>query len=182
VTVTALAVVAAVLLGANALAAYLVRASRPPLDLAALRSADPFDLGSAVVTAALLTLVGLGVTSPARVLLALAFVTFVPGWVLLGLLPPLRRVSLTDPAAAVSLPGGIRVDVVERAPLVEGLPRIAMAVALSLTICTIASQTVLWLHLWRPSFVLGALGVLSLLALVVRFARPPAPRLLWETR
>ena len=46
---------------------------------------DPVDVGAALVTAGLLAMVGLGLTGPVRVFLALGFVTFVPGWALLGL-------------------------------------------------------------------------------------------------
>ena len=44
-----------------------------------------------------------------------------------------------------------------------------MAVAVSLTLCTLSAQAVLWLRVWNPSALLAALGGLSLLALAVRF-------------
>ncbi len=149
------------------------------VDLAARRS-GPFDIGCAMVTTVLLVLVGLDVSSPVRVLLALAFVSFVPGWALLGLVPPLRLVALVHPITKVTM--GTQGEFVGHVPLVQGVSRIAMAVALSLTLCTASAQAVLWLHLWYPSAVLGALGILSLLALAVRFVQPPPPTLSWEPR
>jgi hypothetical protein len=162
VTVETLGVVGTVLIGAWTVTAFLFRARLFPTDLHVVPRdgiVDPYDVGAGLVTTALLVLVVLGVSSPARVLLALAFVTFVPGWAALGLVPPLKLVTLTS-------------AVVARVPLVEGTAKVAMAVALSLAACTAASQALVWLQLWYPSVLLGVLGGLSLLALAVRAAWP----------
>ena len=65
-------------------------------------------------------------------------------------------------------------SVVGHVPLVKGLSKIAMAVALSLALCTATAQALLWLRAWYPSALLGVLGGLSLLALVGRLAWPRA--------
>ncbi|MEA2843944.1 MAG: hypothetical protein QOJ69_1615, partial [Actinomycetota bacterium] len=113
-----------------------------------------------LVTASLLAMVGIGLTGPVRLLLALAFVTFVPGWALLGVVPPLE-LTAGEPGSAAG-----------RVPLVQGISKVAMAVAVSLTLCTLSAQALLWLRVWNPSALLGALGGLSLLTLATRFLRP----------
>jgi len=124
-------------------------------------SPDPVDVGAALMTAALMMMVGAGHTGPVRILLALAFVTFVPGWALLGLVPPRNVVTVRPPGTIVG-----------RVPLVRGIPKLALAVAVSLTLTTGSAQALLWLHLWHPSMLLGVLGALSVLALDVRIAWP----------
>ncbi|MDQ6746679.1 MAG: hypothetical protein M3010_01030 [Candidatus Dormibacteraeota bacterium] len=109
----------------------------PPLVVEAL------DLTGALVTAALLLAVALGGGGPGRVLLALAFVTFVPGWAAIGHLR-----------------------------LIDGMSRIALAVALSLALCAALAQVLLWLHLWSPPTMLAALGAVCLAILVTQLARP----------
>jgi len=166
-TITPLAVVAGVLIGAWAATVVASRARRSADALpgkARRRVLDPVDVGAALVTGALLMMVGIGHTAPVRVVLALAFVTFVPGWALLGLLPTLNVVTVRDQATILG-----------RVPLVQGLPKFALAVAISLTLATGAAQALLWLHLWHPSTLLGVLGSMSLLALEVRIVRPRAP-------
>ena len=111
------------------------------------------DLAGVVVTGALFVTAGAGVGGPLGVLLALAFVTFVPGWAILDWLP-----------------------------LGYGVSRLALAVALSLTLCTATAQILLWVGLWHPLtllYVLGSLslfGLLSHLVVVDRFFPP------WDER
>jgi hypothetical protein len=105
--------------------------------------ADLVDAGAALVTAGLLVVVGLGVTGAGRVALALVFVTFVPGWTVLDYLP-----------------------------LVPDASRTALAVALSLSLSTLATVTVLWLHLWWPRDVLDVAGTLCLFGLLWHLAHP----------
>lgn len=102
------------------------------------------DAASAGVTAALLILAAAGVAGPARLLLALAFVTFVPGWALLGHLP-----------------------------LAHGVALLALVVALSLTICTTLAQSLLWLRWWNPGAMLAVLAAVSLAVLMVQLAAAP---------
>jgi len=71
------------------------------------------------------------------VLLALAFVTFVPGW---GL------------ARAAGLAGGL-----------SGL---AVAMLSSLTICAAASTLMVWLNLWHPLVLLAVIGAVSAVLLL----------------
>jgi len=102
------------------------------------------DRAAVVITVALLGLVALGVTGPPRLALALAFVTFVPGWALLG-----------------------------HSGLGHGVARIALAVAASLTICTAAALAMAWLDSWQPFAVLYGLGFAGLAVLRWRSARGP---------
>ncbi|MGH9263982.1 MAG: glycosyltransferase family 2 protein, partial [Acidimicrobiales bacterium] len=88
--------------------------------------------------AALLILAAAGVAGPARLLLALAFITFVPGWALLGHLP-----------------------------LAHGVARLALVVALSLTICTALAQALLWLRWWNPGAMLAVLAAASVTARIL---------------
>lgn len=105
------------------------------------------DAAGAGLTAALLILAAAGVAGPARLLLALAFVTFVPGWALLGHLP-----------------------------LAHGVARLALVVALSLTICTALAQALLWLRWWNPGAMLAVLAAATLTVLMVRLAAAPLAR------
>lgn len=100
------------------------------------------DVGVALVTAALLVMTALGLTGIVRTLLALALVSFVPGWALLG---------------------HIR--------LAEGQSMLALAVALSLTISTAAALILLLLRMWQPYVLLYATGTLSLIGVVSHLAR-----------
>jgi len=169
-TVAGLAVAAAVLIGAWGVAVLLFSGHLWPVEGAAdagRGTVDLLDAGAVVVTTALLGMVATGLTGPVRIVLALAFVTFVPGWALLGLLPPLRPMADDHPSAILG-----------EAPLVAGTAKVAMAVALSLTLCTLSAQGLLWLRLWNPSALLAVLGGLSLSALAVSFVRtstPPVP-------
>jgi len=106
-------------------------------------AADLVDLAAALVTAMLLVVTGLGLTGGVRLALALAFVTFVPGWAVL-----------------------------DHLRVVEGTSRVALAVALSLTLATAAALSSLWLHLWHPRGLLDATAAMCLLALVWHLARP----------
>jgi hypothetical protein len=107
-----------------------------PLDL------EPYlvsilDLVAVVVTGAVFVTGGAGVGGPLGVLVALAFATFVPGWAILDWLP-----------------------------LGYGVSRLALAVAMSLTICTATAQVLLWVGLWAPVAMLYTLGSLSLFGLL----------------
>ena len=97
-----------------------------------------WDAGAAVVTASLLILSGLGVTGLGRTVLALVFVTFVPGWALLG------RVRMAVPET-----------------------RAALSVALSFTVCSAGALAMVWVGQWHPQLLLNALGALSLAALLL---------------
>jgi hypothetical protein len=108
------------------------------------------DMAAALVTVALLAAVGFGGPAPIRTLLALAFVTFVPGWAVFG---PSR--------------------------LVDGTSKLALAVAASLTACTATATTMAWLRLWHPLALFYALAGVSLVPLVWRTAHRaarPAPQ------
>lgn len=155
-SVIPLAGLAAALVAGWAAAAYVYRDRLWPLD----PDVDPVDVGAVVATAALLILMAAGVESPARVLLALAFAAFVPGWAIVGLIPP-----LTEVAADWTVLG--------YRPLVDGVAKVALAVALSLTVCVASTQALLWMRLWNPTATMAVLGGLSLLALTVRLAWRP---------
>jgi uncharacterized membrane protein len=99
------------------------------------------DLVGAAVTASLLVMAGLELTGPVRILLALAFVTFVPGWAAVGHLH-----------------------------LLEGASRIALAVALSLAMCTALAQALLWLRRWDTAAMLNGLGTIALAVLLAQLA------------
>lgn len=88
------------------------------------------DVAALVTTAALMVTMAFGVQGAVRELLALAFITLVPGWAVIGRL---------------ALEGGIR--------------RIALAVPVSLATCTAAATTMLWLHAWRPIVLFGVLAL-----------------------
>jgi uncharacterized membrane protein len=114
-----------------------------PAPLAA-RVVAGLDVAVIMVTVTLMVLVAAEVTGAVRLMLALAFVTFVPGWAVLD------HVTLVAGANA----------------------RVAVAVALSLTIATLSSLALLWLHLWYPVVLLDVLGCLSLLAVLAHLLRP----------
>ena len=168
-TTTILAVVAATLFVPWAMALVLFWYRLWPADLAAGGGpgliADPVDVGVVLGTTALLAMVVAGLTGTGRVVLALGFVTFVPGWALLGLVPLLKVVGggppMIDDGAAV----------VGHVPLVTGMTKVAVAVAVSLTLCTLTAQVLLWLRVWNPSALLGGLGGLSLAALAIPSVR-----------
>ena len=101
------------------------------------------DVAAVVVTAGLMAMAAVGATGGLRLALALAFVTFVPGWAVLD------HVKLVDGANA----------------------RLALAVALSLTISTFAALAGLWLHVWHPIALLDAIGAASLLAVLAHLRR-----------
>jgi uncharacterized membrane protein len=82
---------------------------------------DAFDLGVLVGIAVLATLAAFGIQGPVRTVLALAFLAFVPGWVLTGEVRSLAR-----------------------------LPRIPVAVLLSLAISAALATVSLWVHVWHP--------------------------------
>ena len=104
---------------------------------------DRLDAAGAFVTAALLIVVGLGGTGPIRVALALAFMTFVPGWTVMAYVP-----------------------------LARGASGVAVAAALSLSLCALASLVVLWFGAWDPRALVNLLGAVCLLALAWRLAHP----------
>lgn len=108
---------------------------RPEVDVA-------LDMGAAAVTATLALLVGLDAGGPARVVLALAFISFVPGWAAL-----------------------------DWGPFQDSRAKVAVAVVLSLTICTALSLAQLWLEWWRPQVVFDVAAALCLVAIVVHLCR-----------
>jgi uncharacterized membrane protein len=77
-----------------------------------------------------------------RELLALGFISFVPGWAV--------------------LPRRLRED---------GTAFGALSLALSLAIVTVASVVMLWLRVWRPTALFVVLGCISCARLVRRAAR-----------
>jgi uncharacterized membrane protein len=85
------------------------------------QAARVIDAACAVVTGALLTLTVVGWVGLARVLLAFAFVVYVPGWALVTNFMPKTRASRT-----------------------------ALPVLVSVTILTAAATFTLWLHAWHP--------------------------------
>lgn len=108
---------------------------RPTLDVGV-------DMGAAAVTATLLLLVGLDAGGPIRLLAALAFVSFVPGWAVLGW-----------------------------GPFEDGGTKVAVAVVLSLTICTALSLAQAWLGSWRPHTVFDLAAASSLFAILAHLLR-----------
>lgn len=100
------------------------------------------DMGAAAVTATLLLLVGLDAGGPIRLLAALAFVSFVPGWAVLGW-----------------------------GPFEDRRTRVVVAVVLSLTLCTALSLAQLWLGLWRPRAVFDVAAASSLVAILAHVLR-----------
>ena len=107
---------------------------------------DFIDVGAALLTATLLLVAGLGVAGTPRVILALVFVTFVPGWALLN---------------------HVRMPV--------GPARIALAVALSLSLGIVATVLSLWLGLWHPRGLFAVAAVTCLFALLWHLARGDGP-------
>lgn len=99
------------------------------------------DVGAVVVTSLLLLLSGFGVTGWARTVLALGFVTFVPGWAVLG-----------------------------HVRMATGPTRLALAVAMSFTVCGAGALAMAWLGQWRPYLLLDGAGAASLAAVLVHLA------------
>ena len=88
------------------------------------------DLAVVVGSAILATFVALDVGGPVRTVLTLVFVAFVPGWVLTGEVRSLAA-----------------------------LPRIPLAVLLSLAISAALSTVTLWVHLWHPVALFAVVAV-----------------------
>lgn len=95
------------------------------------------DASAVVVTLALLVAIGAGVAGPVRVVLALAFVTFVPGWALL-----------------------------DRVPLAEGASKVALAIPLSFAIGGGAATLLAMFHRWEPLLLFFVLGATSVVLIV----------------
>jgi hypothetical protein len=106
-----------------------VRDAADPLDARVLIGVD---IGCLVVTAALAVVVLLGAEGTARLMLALAFTSVVPGWALV------RRLGLAGTATGA-----------------------AMAVPTSLAICAGASVVMVWIHAWQPLTLFVALAAVS---------------------
>jgi uncharacterized membrane protein len=104
--------------------------------------AAAFDVAAVVLTSSLLLMAGVGVTGWVRTVAALVFVSFVPGWALLG------YVSVGPPWS-----------------------RSAVAVGLSLTVCTAGALVMLWVREWRPYVLFDALAAACLAALLLHLAR-----------
>ena len=94
------------------------------------------DVGSLAVIAGLLITILFGSETIPRLLLALVFVTTVPGWALI------RRAGLTANSAGA-----------------------AMAIPASLAICAGASTVMVWLGAWHPYVLFGVLSVASAAAI-----------------
>lgn len=110
-------------------------------DHAATTNAALIDVVAALVTIALLVMSALGANGPPRVVLALAFVTFVPGWAVLAVVGP-------------ALPG----------------PRLALAATLSLTLCSVIGLGAIWLREWRPGRLLDGIAAASLASILAHLA------------
>jgi len=109
--------------------AAAVRDAAEPIDVRVLIGVD---IGCLVVTAALAVVVLLGAAGPARLLLALAFTSVVPGWALV------RRLGLAGTATGA-----------------------AMAVPSSLAIIAAGSVAMVWAHAWQPLILLWVLAAVS---------------------
>jgi hypothetical protein len=109
--------------------AIAVRDAADPIDPRVLIGVD---VGCLVVTAALAIVVLLGAEGTARLLLAIAFTSLVPGWALV------RRLGLAGTATGA-----------------------AMAVPISLAICAGGSVVMVWIHAWQPLTLLVALAAVS---------------------
>ena len=109
--------------------AAAVRDTAEPIDVRVLIGVD---IGCLVVTAALAVVVLLGAAGPARLLLALAFTSVVPGWALV------RRLGLAGTATGA-----------------------AMAVPSSLAIIAAGSVAMVWAHAWQPLILLWVLAAVS---------------------
>lgn len=103
------------------------------------------DAGAAAVSGGLLVFLATDAGGPIRILLALAFVTLVPGWALQRMIP------MTEASSALGL-----------------------AVALSLAVAVVVTLAALWASVWDPRLIGEVLAGLCLAALLWRLARPRA--------
>jgi len=109
--------------------------------------ARTLDAATAFVALILVVVVASGVTGPPRLVLALAFVSFVPGWAVVG-----------------------------RSQIADGISKLALAVATSLTVCTATALAMAWLRTWHPFALFYALAVASVAAVLRPPPRPgPSP-------
>lgn len=106
------------------------------------RAVLALDVAALIVTIGLLSVAAADLRGPVRVLLALVFVSFVPGWAVL-----------------------------DHAPMAGGWSRVALSVAISLSMCTAAASALAWAGRWQPSVLLNVLGVASILAVVSHLVR-----------
>jgi hypothetical protein len=95
------------------------------------------DRAAAAVTVALAVIVGVGATGPVRMALAVAFVTFVPGWALFG-----------------------------RSTVAQGISKVALVVAASFTACLAAAVTMAWVGSWHPLALFYGLGGITIVAVL----------------
>ena len=109
----------------------------PPRDLTTW-----MDAACIAVTVWLVVATLAGVIGPVRWVAALFFMTFVPGWAILG-----------------------------HVRLGEGFTRVALSVPLSLTVAGGAATILLWVEAWRPHVLFYVLATLSLGALLVSVLR-----------
>ena len=100
------------------------------------------DLSAGLVTGGLIALVYLGTAGIPRILLALAFVFFVPG-----------RAIMTN------------------WPEMIGWPGVAMPMILSVTFLTLLATVTLWAHVWQPVILFEVEAWLSLAGLCLGMAR-----------
>lgn len=92
---------------------------------------DLADAGAVLVSGTVVALAFAGAGGPARVILALAFVTAVPGWALVG------RTRL------------------------DGVAKVALAIGISLAVATLCATAMAWLQLWDPMSLLLLLAAAS---------------------
>ena len=121
-----------------------------PVDSEAPVRSEVVDLISLAATVALLALVAFDVTAWPRELLALAFLTFVPGWAIVTNWPSAAKVS-----------------------------RVALSVLLSVAISAGLATVTLWVHVWHPLALFYATALISLAAITFALVRrrthaPPA--------
>lgn len=99
--------------------------------------ADLIDYAALAVIAVLAASVALGIEGPIRAVLALIFVTFIPGWAVL---------TNWNSAAKSSV--------------------LALSVLLSIAISTAVATTSLWLHLWNPLGIFSITASVSAIAIL----------------
>lgn len=100
------------------------------------------DVSAALCAVTLVVLAHADTGGVARLVLALVFVSFVPGWAVLA-----------------------------HVPVADGWSCVALAVAISLTVCTAGASAMAWTGQWHPTVLLDLVGGASVLAIVASRAR-----------
>ena len=106
------------------------------------RIAIGVDIAALIVALLMILFVATDNAGPARTLLAVVFVTFVPGWTI---------VAYVD--------------------AVQGMSKIGLAIGLSLTIGIATATVALWVATWEPIFLFYVLGGASVVALAHHLAQ-----------